>query len=764
MSSTIKKNKNSKGKTIKKDIRVKGKGNTVIKQVRRKYKNMLALTNQSERPNLYRLFNESRMEKLKNMPESKKSYSEFANSIKEKYDKFKSDNSTQPNQNFYDYVNYQWIDEQAKISKDDPKYYVQIDSARITQDRVYRQLIEYTNEYIKDNKGTKRAKSVNSIIKCIPNASKKKGLEHCHRLKKQIDQFIFMEDMYGLLAYSNQDEIFSWQAPIVWNIKADEKNVTKYISHLDSAQVGIYDWAIYYDNEWDDKKTTEMKTEYKEKYFDYIRKIFKTLLPDEWEKYDPQHVWDTERQLVDAMMCNDIKESEEFYNVVSKEDLEKKYGFNWTAFISKLGKKVNPCGVYKEDKTNYEQVPSKVVVGSLNTLTCTIKLLKENWTSPQWKTWWLFIFYRQMIRFDWDWSNIHYEFHNKFVKGQPVRFPKELYSIWPLAFTYNTFLTSEYVSRHNNPVKEAYVRNMVDDFRHIFINKIKRNKWLSGKTKAKAILKLEKLKIIIGVPEEMREDPVLNYRDDDPWYNMGLICAWKRKEIINLEGQTVVDLPGVDWNNFNLIGSQAYVVNAYYQSTDNSIYFPLAYLQKPFIDLDQRGIEYNLAYVGYAIGHELSHCLDNTGSKYDEIGNLKDWWSKEDKAKYQKKIDDVIKQYEEAAKKDGIDFDASIGTGENLADISGLSLAEEYLFYFQLLNDDIAPIKNKSLESFYIYSAQTWRQKIFDKALPAQLKQNPHPLDKFRCNCPLSRLPLFREIYKVKEGDGMWWHNTDTIW
>ena len=242
MSNSIKNRKNirtNKNKTIKKI-----KGTNVIGQVRKKYKNMLALTNQSDRPNLYRLFNESRIDKLKKMPDSKKSYDEFAKSIKEKYDTFKQNNNSKPNNNFYDYVNYQWIDEQAKLSKDDPKYYVQIDSARISQDKVYRQLIDYTNTYIKENKGKKKAESINAVMNCISNANKKKGLEHCHRLKKQVEQFIFMEDMYGLLAYANQDEIFSWQAPIVWNIRADEKNVKKYISHLDSAQVGIYDWGI----------------------------------------------------------------------------------------------------------------------------------------------------------------------------------------------------------------------------------------------------------------------------------------------------------------------------------------------------------------------------------------------------------------------------------------------------------------------------------------------------------------------------------------
>jgi predicted metalloendopeptidase len=198
--------------------------------------------------------------------------------------------------------------------------------------------------------------------------------------------------------------------------------------------------------------------------------------------------------------------------------------------------------------------------------------------------------------------------------------------------------------------------------------------------------------------------------------------------------------------------------------TSNSIYCPLAYLQEPFIDLDQRGIEYNLAYIGYTMGHELSHSLDDTGSKFDADGNLNNWWTDADRKKFQEKINDVVKQYEEFAARDGVIFDAKIGVGENLADISGLSLVEEYLFYFQLVHHDIPLIKNLSLEAFYIYSAIQSRQKIADSALPAQLKKNPHPLEKYRCNCPLSRLKLFRGIYQVKKGDGMWWHNTDTIW
>ena len=97
---------------------------------------------------------------------------------------------------------------------------------------------------------------------------------------------------------------------------------------------------------------------------------------------------------------------------------------------------------------------------------------------------------------------------------------------------------------------------------------------------------------------------------------------------------------------------------------------PGAYLQPPFIDLKERGMEYNLVFIGYTIGHELSHSLDDMGSNYDENGNLNNWWTEEDRKKFKLKIKDVVNQYETVAKRDGIKFDAELGVGEDLADIS----------------------------------------------------------------------------------------------
>ena len=206
------------------------------------------------------------------------------------------------------------------------------------------------------------------------------------------------------------------------------------------------------------------------------------------------------------------------------------------------------------------------------------------------------------------------------------------------------------------------------------------------------------------------------------------------------------------------------IVNCFYFAPQNCIFIPLAYLQKPFIDLEERGIEYNLAHIGFTLAHEMSHALDDWGSKYDENGVLDDWWTEKDKKKFKKIQADVIKQYEAFAALDGIKFDAKPSIGEDVADISGLAICEEYLKDFQDHNDYIVPIRALSFETFYVYFAVQQRQHIYKSALRAQLLTNPHPLDKYRVNVPLSRLELFRSLYNIKKGDKMYWPSTDTIW
>ena len=101
--------------------------------------------------------------------------------------------------------------------------------------------------------------------------------------------------------------------------------------------------------------------------------------------------------------------------------------------------------------------------------------------------------------------------------------------------------------------------------------------------------------------------------------------------------------------------------------------------------------------------------------------------------------------------------------GEDLADISGMALVEAYLLDNQVVNDESTMMKKMNLAKFYMNLAIGGQQQIYKQAIKAQLKMNPHPLEKYRCNCPMARLELFKTIYDIKKGDGMYW-KSDTVW
>lgn len=655
-----------------------------------------------------------------------------------------------PVDDYYTYINYQWIAQKTKELEKESKYYVQIDSFRIVQEKVYYDLIHIIENYIKTN-NTQKSDALKNVYKSLVDLSPTKAKFHIHMVTTLLDKFIKENDLYKLLAELNKNEIISWGAPLVWNVMKDEKNTKVYKTLISAPQLTIYDYELYVMDNKEDQDTREYRDLFKKKYLNFVKEIFDVCLgPNHQMK--ASDVWDCEIDILNALECMTIKtDSEDGYNIVTAKDSLEKYNFDWKQFAEKVG---------------YTEVPESFICTSTNYLKCVMDLLKnnDNWRSNKWRAYFLYINFRQIMRFHRDWRFIYYEFHGKFVQGQPKPWPNELYPIFGVSLCFNTLLTNEYVKNYKNQQNIDYVNNMAADLLTVYKRIIKRNKWLSPSTKKYALKKLEHIKLVIGTVKELRDDPVLDY-NDDAYMNMIKITKWRTKRLIALDGkESDIDIPIIDWQEFKLVGTQAYVVNAYYTPTENTIFVPMAYLQKPFIDLDERGIEYNLAHIGFTLTHEMSHCLDDLGSKYDYQGNLFNWWTPQDAVKFQSKVEDVIQQYELFASYDGIDMDASLSTGENLADISGLAILVEYLRDFQEKNDDIVPIRALSFHAFFTYLAVQARQKIFDQAIKAQLKTNPHPMDKYRTNCPLARLKLFRSLYNVKKNNKMYWKSTDTIW
>lgn len=658
----------------------------------------------------------------------------------------------QPNDDFYSYVNDRWISEYELTNQQ--KYIIQVDDFRITQDKVYRELIQIIDDYI-ENHPKNESKKAN----CIKNAyTSFKGYNTLQQTRivstnmvKHIDDVLSDNSNVWLkLGLLNMNEISSWGCPFVWSINPDEKNPKKYKCYLEPPQLSLIDTDVYFDDD-DNEEEIKYKQKYRRVFNKYLSDLFVNCLGED-HGFNVQDIFDTEVEILNAMACDIIKVSDEdSYNVVTKDEALKNFGFNWTEFCKALG---------------FTKIPEDFVTSNINYLLCGTKLLLEKWNSPKWRTYWIYLSIRQQSRWDEKGYKIFYDFQGTFVRGQIAEVDNYIQPIFGMGFLFNTFLSNEYISRYNNQQAIQYVKTMAEDLKTVFTRIIKRNNWMQPKTKEMAIKKLQTFKLTVGSPTLLRDDPLLDYKADDPWGNLLKMAHWRHSQAISLVGKDVIDIPIMDWSQIppKFIGTQAYVVNASYTPTENGIYIPLGYIQKPFVDLEERGLEYNLSRIGFTIAHEMSHALDDFGSKYDDSGKLKNWWTNKDVAAFKKIQTDVIKQYEKFASYDGITFDAEPTIGEDLADISGLAICQEYLRDFQLKNQDILPIQALSFEAFYVFFAVQSRQKISKKAILAQLKTNPHPLDKYRCNVPLSRSRIFRAIFNVKRGDKMWWPQLNTVW
>jgi putative endopeptidase len=649
-----------------------------------------------------------------------------------------------PKNDFYSYINYLWL-KNVSLTKQQ-EYIVQVDDFRLVQDKVYKQLNDIILDYVKTHNNP-LSKNLKPFYDSVIHMN---SIENSKKLAKEavitIDALINEQNVWKMLAFFNKDEMISSEAPFVFALLADDKESTTFRCYVDPHAFELIDLSVYYD----DGTEVEYKNKYREAYFKNCNLIFDTCLGK--NDFDGKDVYDVELELFNALECTPVtKKIEQPYNKIYADEALTKYGFDWKEFAKELG---------------FKQPPKFFVTSSLNYLTCCSELLKKNWTSKKWRTYWIFILLKRIARVTRNWEKAVYEFYGNYQRGQEgINNSDSVSASLYMSVPFNKFLTEQYVAKYENPQAIKYVKTMCDDLKQVFYRIMSRNNWMSPSTKKYALKKLQRLNFTFGHVNKERDDPLLGYTNN-LYDNMNKISKWRHQQYIELEGKPYIDIPVMDWTQYpvKMVGTQAYIVNASYAPSKNGIFINLGYIQPPFVDLADRGVEYNLANIGFTLCHEMGHGFDDWGSQYDYNGNLNDWWTETDKKKFKAIQQDVIKQYNDFAARDGIVFDASIGVGEDIADISGMSICNEYLRDFQEHNKDLIPICKLSYEAFYTYYAFEQKQKVSKKALSAQLKTNPHPLDKYRCNIPLSRSEVYRALYNVKKGDDMWWPNTNTIW
>ncbi|WP_433592793.1 M13 family metallopeptidase [Nocardia sp. CA-145437] len=299
-----------------------------------------------------------------------------------------------------------------------------------------------------------------------------------------------------------------------------------------------------------------------------------------------------------------------------------------------------------------------------------------------------------------------------------------------------------YVDKHFPPEAKKRALEMVDDLRAAYRDNFKNSSWMSAPTRAAAIAKLDKIDAKIGYPDKWEDYGKLTVTRDRLIESLRASAAFDAKRMFDRLG-TPVDKS--EW------GMPPQTVNAYYNPSGNEIVFPAAFLQPPFFD-PNAAPAVNYGAGGAVIGHEIGHGFDDQGARYDGDGNLKDWWTPEDKAAFQAKTEQLIAQYN-ALVPEGLPADQHVNgeltVGENLADLRGLEISLAAYRMAQERAGTATPDYKPMFESW----GRTWRTKMTDQSLEQQLANDPHSPPEFRSNQVVRNLGEFYSTYDVKEGD-----------
>lgn len=303
-----------------------------------------------------------------------------------------------------------------------------------------------------------------------------------------------------------------------------------------------------------------------------------------------------------------------------------------------------------------------------------------------------------------------------------------------------------YVERHFKPEAKAAMEDLVENLRKALKQNIEGLDWMGEETKTEAYRKLTTFNPKIGYTRKWRNYDAVQIVPDDLIANVIALRSFQRDE----QNARLGTRPDRDeWF------MTPHTVNAYYNSSFNEIVFPAAILQPPFFDL-QADPAVNYGAIGAVIGHEMGHGFDDQGSKSDADGVQRNWWTDEDRKRFEARTQALVAQYNSYCPLEGHCVNGQLALGENIGDLGGLSMA--YTAYQLSLDGQEAPVIDGLTgdQRFFLAWAQVWKSKYRDEAMINQVKVGPHSPPQFRINGPLRNLNEWYQAFDVQEGDALY--------
>ncbi|MFC4219354.1 M13 family metallopeptidase [Flagellimonas marina] len=633
---------------------------------------------------------------------------------------------------FYSYVNHQWMD-----SIEIPAAYGSWGSFHEVyfenQDRIkgiFQELVDSGKSY---PKGSTEQLVADFYISCMDTVTlEEKGLNPLKSILEEVDQIKSVEEYLSLTAKLYAKGI---PAPISVYESVDAKNSTVYALHLNQSGLSLGNRAYYLED-------NPQYQEFRDKYQDLITDLFTIVgLQQSKEREAAEKVFEMETVMARIHRTPvQLRDSERNYNKKTIAELNQlTFTVDWAKYFKDLG--------LKKD-VEY------AIVNQPEFLAMFDRML-EDFSIDDWKTymqWKVIVGTTSLLNKEV--RNRSFEFYGTTLQGTEEQLPRWRTAQNTVNSNMGQPLGKLYVEKYFPKRNKDKMIGLIDNLKQAFHKRIDGYTWMSEETKKQAHHKLNKMGVKMGYPDEWLDYTSVNIAADDYFGNVIRVTEFDYLRDLNRVGEPI---DPNDW------GMTPPTVNAYYSATRNEIVFPAGILNPPFFDYDADDAT-NYGSAGVIIGHEITHGFDDNGSLYDADGNLKSWWTPEDRGKFEARAKKIEEQYDEYIVLDSIHLNGKLTLGENIGDLGGMAIA------FEAMKINQEEKGNKTVDGltdeqrFFLAYAKMWRIKFRDKTLENQVKTDPHSPGYYRANGALSNFEEFHKAFNIPKGSKMRRNEIITIW
>ncbi|HQU84260.1 MAG TPA: M13 family metallopeptidase [Pyrinomonadaceae bacterium] len=631
---------------------------------------------------------------------------------------------------FFQFANGNWVK-----STEIPAAYSRWGTFNILQDNNQNALKVILDDIAKTKpaKGSETELIADYYSSCMNEAAiEKAGTKPLKPFLKEIEKIKTLQDINRLVANFHAAGI-----PSLFGFGggADAKNSAMNIANASQGGLSLQNRDFYTK---DDPKSVETRA----KFVEYMTNMFKLLGDDQaTASANAQTVMKIQMRLALASKAPvELRNPEARYNKRTLAQLaEMTPNFSWTEYMSIRG------------------VPAvqEINVGQPAFFTEVNKMLTEV-PVAEWQTYFRWMLLNSSAsRLPKAFVDENFNFFGKYLQGTKEQQPRWKRCVGATDGALGEALGKEFVKKAFTPEAQKRMGELIDNLFAAYRERLNQLEWMSPETRQKALAKLNTYQRKIGFNQNPRGYAGLKLSDKSYFENGRALAKFEIGRNLKDIGQKV---DKTRW------GMTPPTVNAYYNPSYNEIVFPAGILQPPFFNANADDA-INYGAIGAVIGHEITHGFDDQGSQFDAEGNLKSWWTKEDRTKFEERATCVSDQFSGYEIQPGLNINGKLTLGENIADLGGLKMA--FKAYQKSLEGKPRPENIDGFtpeQRFFLGYAQVWSTKSTPEFERNQVLTDSHSNARYRVNGPLSNLPQFAEAFGCKMPSKMVRQNACAVW